>query len=221
MGLDERQLHIGERGGEDLVGVGELAQSFRCQAGAFRPLGETVPARQHEAGLRPGEDPGDGAQILDPATGDARGGAAADVQLGDLGDGCGRPEEVPEPRVAIDPVAIGLRAGLAEPPHLQVEPSVARSWGVDVVIGEKSYEYRFNEIRRDENHTRYGLFAEYRPAPAWNIRIHADNVTSGKAERRREQYAGPRGAAALKRIETRSLDFGPSAGITVQRSFGR
>ncbi|KRB52874.1 MAG: TonB-dependent receptor [Pseudomonadota bacterium] len=94
-------------------------------------------------------------------------------------------------------------------------------WGVDVVIGEKSYEYRFNEVRRDENHTRYGLFAEYRPAPAWNIRIHADNVASGKAERRREQYAGPRGAAGLKRIETRSLDFGPSAGITVQRSFGR
>lgn len=43
----------------------------------------------------------------------------------------------------------------------------------------------------------------------------------GREERRREQYTGPRGAAALKRIETRSLDFGPWVGIAVQRSFGR
>lgn len=99
-------------------------------------------------------------------------------------------------------------------------PAWRARWGVDAVLAEEEYEFRFDEVKHERVQTRYGLFAELRPAPAWNLRIHADNLTSGKVSRRREQYAGPRGTAALKRVETRDMDHGPYAGVTLQRAFG-
>lgn len=67
--------------------------------------------------------------------------------------------------------------------------------------------------------TRLALFAELRPTPVWNVRLHA-NLTNGHVDRRREQYEGLRGAAPLKRTETRTMVFGRYFGITIQRSFG-
>lgn len=98
-------------------------------------------------------------------------------------------------------------------------PAHGARWGADLVMTQTTDIYRFDEVRRDSAQARLGLFVEFRPAPAWNIRVHADNLTSGRTERRRVQYAGLRGTGALKRTETRSLDFGPSAGVVVQRAF--
>ena len=59
---------------------------------------EAVPARQHHAALRPREHPRDRAQVLDALRGLARGGARADVELGDLADRRGGAEVVDEAR---------------------------------------------------------------------------------------------------------------------------
>lgn len=99
-------------------------------------------------------------------------------------------------------------------------PAWRLRWGADVALARTEVEYLFNEVKLDRTAARVSLFAEYRPAPAWNIRLHADNLTSGRVDRRREQYGGLRGLQPLRRIETRSLDFGPSAGVTIQRTIG-
>jgi hypothetical protein len=126
----------------------------------------------------------------------------------------------------VDP-ATGVRRGLSDEPSLegalhftQDLPARRMRWGVDAVIGEEKQEYRFNEVRTDRVAARWFAFVEMRPAPAWNLRLEVDNLTSGAVDRRREQYAGLRGAAPLKRVETRSMDHGAFAGVTLQRSFG-
>jgi outer membrane receptor protein involved in Fe transport len=126
----------------------------------------------------------------------------------------------------VDP-ATGARRGLSDEPSLegalhftQDLPVHRMRWGVDAVLAEEKREYRFDEVRTDRVSARWSAFVETRPAPSWNLRLEVDNLTSGKVDRRREQYAGLRGAAPLKRIETRSLDHGAFAGLTLQRSFG-
>lgn len=64
------------------------------------------------------------------------------------------------------------------------------------------------------------VFAEYEPAHAWNIRLSLDNLTDRKAERERRIYNGMRGSAPLDYIETRTLQIGPYAGLSVRRAFG-
>ncbi|KQY26441.1 hypothetical protein ASD38_19535 [Caulobacter sp. Root487D2Y] len=126
----------------------------------------------------------------------------------------------------VDP-ATGARRGLSDEPalegalHLTRDLTVRRMrWGVDAVLAEKKQEYRFDEVRTDKVEARWSAFVEMRPASAWNLRLEVDNLTRGKVDRRRERYAGLRGAAPLKRIETRSMDHGAFAGVTLQRSFG-
>jgi len=93
-------------------------------------------------------------------------------------------------------------------------------WGIDATLAKDKPEYRFDEVRHDKAAARYGLFAELQPAPTWSLRLHADNLTDGKVTRRREQYAGPRGVAGLKRIETRTMAHGAFAGLTLRHSLG-
>lgn len=93
-------------------------------------------------------------------------------------------------------------------------------WGVEAVIGETEYEYRFDEIEREAIETRYEAFVEYRPTPVWNIRLKVENIAGGSVDRRRERHDGLRGTAPLDRIEVRSLEIGPSVGLTIQRTFG-
>jgi outer membrane receptor protein involved in Fe transport len=126
----------------------------------------------------------------------------------------------------VDP-ATGARRGLSDEPALegalhftQDLPARRMRWGVDAVMGEEKREYRFDEVRTDKVAARWSAFLEMRPAPAWNLRLEVDNLTSGAVDRRREQYAGLRGGAPLKRVETRSMDHGAFAGVTLQRSFG-
>src|SRR5207244_1390625 len=68
---------------------------------------EAVEAGDALAALAPAEHPGDGAQVLDAVAALARRWAAADVQLGDLVDGCGLAEVADEARRAVDEVAVG------------------------------------------------------------------------------------------------------------------
>ena len=61
--------------------------------------------------LAPREHPRDRPQVLDPVGGGARRRAAADVQLGDLGDRRRRAEEVDEAGRAVDQVAVRVEGG--------------------------------------------------------------------------------------------------------------
>lgn len=99
-------------------------------------------------------------------------------------------------------------------------PAWRLRWGADVALATSDLTYLFDEVKRDRIDTRLSLFVEYRPAPAWTLRLHADNLMNGRVERTRAQYGGLRGQQPLRRIESRSLEFGPSAGVTVQRTFG-
>src|SRR5205823_10763084 len=75
---------------------------------------EAAPARQRDAALAPAEAPRDRPQVLDRAGGLARGRARADVQLGDLADRRGAEEVVGEAGRAVDELAVGLVARVAE-----------------------------------------------------------------------------------------------------------
>ncbi len=77
-----------------------------------------------EAGLGPGEDPGDGAQVVDRAGGLALGGAAADVHAAQLVDGRGRLEELDEARVP--PHHTPVRRARRLRAHAQGTPSADR-----------------------------------------------------------------------------------------------
>ncbi|WP_332773493.1 TonB-dependent receptor plug domain-containing protein [Phenylobacterium sp.] len=123
--------------------------------------------------------------------------------------------------------ATGLARGISDEPAVegavsfsQDLPSWRARWGVEATIGETEYEFRFDEVERERIETRYDLFAEYRPSAAWRMRVKVENLGSGKAERRRERYQGLRGSAPLGRIEARSLDSGPSIGVTLERTLG-
>jgi hypothetical protein len=126
----------------------------------------------------------------------------------------------------IDPATGMSRAITGEPDFAgainftQDLPSLRARWGIDLALAETTPRFMFNEVRHDHVEARLGAFAEYRPTPAWNVRLRADNLNGGRVERRREQYDGLRPLAALRRIETRSTGFGSYFGVTVERALG-
>lgn len=100
-------------------------------------------------------------------------------------------------------------------------PAWRARWGGEVVLGETEYEFRFDEVERERVAARLSLFAEFRPLPGWSLRLSAENLTDGSVVRRRTQYDGLRGAAALRRVEIRRLQRGPFVGLSLRRSLGR
>lgn len=96
-------------------------------------------------------------------------------------------------------------------------PAFRMRWGGEVTLAQATPRFLFNEVRTDKVDPRVGLFVEYRPTPDWNIRLRGDNLTSGRLDRRREQYRGSRDGGAMSRIETRSIGYGPYVGLTVER----
>ncbi len=91
-------------------------------------------------------------------------------------------------------------------------------WGADLSLPEVTPRAMFNEVRRDQVQPRLGAFVEYRPTPAWNIRVRADNLTDARLERTRELYAGRRDGVALNRRELRSIGYGPYFGLSIERA---
>ena len=123
--------------------------------------------------------------------------------------------------------ATGVKRSISDEPgfegqlHLTQDlPRWRARWGADVTLAQSKVNYLFDEVKTDRVATRLALFAEYRPTSAWNVRVHVDNLTNGHVDRRREQYQGLRGTMGLSRVETRSMAFGRSIGISIQRAFG-
>lgn len=94
------------------------------------------------------------------------------------------------------------------------------SWGVDVKLAEREYEFRFDEVRRETEALRLGTWVEYRPAPAWRLRLEAANLTSSTLRDRRERFGGSRSTSMIEAIERRRIDTTPLLQLSVRRSFG-
>lgn len=105
--------------------------------------------------------------------------------------------------------------------HLTYEaPAIKSRFGVDLALPTEVYSFKYNEIQEDRIGTRIGVFAEYKPTPAWNIRLYAKNLTNSPASRSRTISGGVRGRLPVEAIELRNLKRGPYAGFIVQRTFG-
>ena len=82
--------------------------------------------------------------------------------------------------------------------------------------GSQEYEYRIDEIDTNHHDFKLGVFAEYKPAPVWTVRLFARDIAQTAAFRDREVYSGLRGSAPLSFIEHRSLSNGTVFGINIQ-----
>jgi len=108
----------------------------------------------------------------------------------------------------------------AEMHFTQHLPRLSLRWGIDATFASRSREFRFDEVRTDSLGTRWDVFAQYEPVPAWNIRIYANNLTDRASRREREVYDGARGQSVLRYDELRTLRIGPWYGISVRHVFG-
>jgi len=125
-----------------------------------------------------------------------------------------------------DPVT-GVTRGISFDPPIsgaihftQDLPRRKLRWGIDVTLGTRKREFRFNEIRTARVGTRLGMFVEYKPTRKWNLRLLAKNLTNSPASRERLLYRGLRDRAPLNFVENRLLRSGPYFGMTIQRQIG-
>ncbi len=86
-------------------------------------------------------------------------------------------------------------------------------------MSTQEYEYRIDEITTSWHSFKLGLFAEYKPTPAWTVRLFARDIAQTSAFRDREVYSGLRGSAALAFLERRSLNNGTMLGVNIQHDF--
>lgn len=94
-------------------------------------------------------------------------------------------------------------------------------WGVDVEFAHVSTEFMVDEVRTERFGASVDAFVEYEPAPAWKVRVAANNLSDAKFERERKIHDGARGAGPLAYVETRTLELGPWASLSVRHTFGR
>jgi hypothetical protein len=80
-------------------------------------------------------------------------------------------------------------------------------------------DYRIDETDPSRHDPKLGLFAEYKPARDWVVRLFGNDVAQTTAYRDRYVYAGLRGAAPLSYIEYRKLSNGAVWGLDIQHEF--
>jgi hypothetical protein len=99
-------------------------------------------------------------------------------------------------------------------------PARHARWGLDVTAAQRTRSYLFDEVLKESTATQVDLFAEYRPTPAWNVRVYLNNLMDRVARRDRDRYDGLREAVPLGFHDIRRLKVGRSIGLTIQRDFG-
>ena len=92
-------------------------------------------------------------------------------------------------------------------------------WGVTYQNDSDKSQYRFNEIIRDHMFPRVEAFVEFKPAPKWLIRVFGKNLSDTPVIRSRLNYLGPRNNSGVDFYDERRPNFGPSLGISFQRTF--
>ena len=82
--------------------------------------------------------------------------------------------------------------------------------------------YRYNELQW--SHLKYPeteVFAEYKPASEWLLRLYLRNALDKRNLRQRFTYAGSRGTTAYTGLEDRRFTYGPELGFYAQYAFGQ
>jgi hypothetical protein len=126
----------------------------------------------------------------------------------------------------IDPIT-GKRRIIAEDRPVEGDihlthdlPGGRWSWGADASLAHRERKFRFDEERLERKGTSFGAYVEFRPRPAWRIRLEAENIGSRRLVETRNEFDGTRADGIVDSIETRRLRTSPIVMFSVRRSFG-
>ena len=86
--------------------------------------------------------------------------------------------------------------------------------------GQNAYRYNENQLMHSKD-PETEIFAEYKPAPQWLLRVNLRNLLDTRNLRQRFTYAGTRGSSAYTGYEDRRLTYGPELGFYAQYAFGQ
>jgi outer membrane receptor protein involved in Fe transport len=93
-------------------------------------------------------------------------------------------------------------------------------WGVSFELPEQETDYRIDEIDGRHHVSHLDAFVEYRPLPAWTVKLFAQDLAQSPYVRDRLLYDGLRGWAPLAAEERRALNNGALLGLNVRYDFG-
>lgn len=79
--------------------------------------------------------------------------------------------------------------------------------------------FRIDQIQAEYHTFKIGGFVEYKPAPAWTVRLYGNELAPSHYMRTRYIYPGLRGAVPLSQIERRQLTNGGLFGLRIQHEF--
>lgn len=100
-------------------------------------------------------------------------------------------------------------------------PAWRLNWGLAVEhIGERSVEYRFDEVTRESEAAGWTLHVERRIGDRWRLRAEATDLFGRDFEQTRERYDGPRSISALEEIEQRRRRSPGYVSLTLRHSMG-
>jgi len=126
----------------------------------------------------------------------------------------------------IDPVTLTARSQTQVHPldmeahFTQDLPMIKSDLGVDLIGGWTETDYRFDEIDTIHFGTRINTYFEYKPTPAWRIRLQGINLFSQGIQKTYASYAGPRNLFAMASlVDYRNQQTGPQVSVDVRRSF--
>jgi hypothetical protein len=93
-------------------------------------------------------------------------------------------------------------------------------WGAEMDFVTHGTDYRIDEVTRVHNPSQLEIFAEYKPSPAWTLRVFGQDLTANPHVRDRIVYGGLRNTAPVNFRELRHLNNGAIYGMTLQYNFG-
>ena len=100
-------------------------------------------------------------------------------------------------------------------------PAWRLEWGVEIEhIGERSVEYRFDEVTRDSEAAGWTLHLERRIGDRWRLRAEATDLFGRDFEQTRERHDGPRSPSTLEEIEQRRRRSPGYVSLTLRHSMG-
>jgi outer membrane receptor protein involved in Fe transport len=99
-------------------------------------------------------------------------------------------------------------------------PAWKLRWGLGFSLPSQETDYRIDEIDDRHHVSRLSAFVEYRPAPAWRLRLFGQDLAQPAYVRDRRLYDGLRGSVPLDHEERRSLNNGALLGLNIQFDFG-
>jgi len=126
----------------------------------------------------------------------------------------------------VDPITLTTRSQTqvhpldAEAHFTQDLPIIKSDFGIDWQSGWTETYYRFDEIDSIHYGTRFNAYFEYKPTPAWRIRIQGINLFSQGIQKTYAYSNGPRNAFPMASlVDYRNQQTGPLINVGVRRTF--